>query len=158
MTDPAAPFPDPPRQPPEPTGTRLDLGHGAWTTEQALRIQYARSSGPGGQNVNKVNTKAQLWLPLTAIVGLSPNAFDRLRKLAGSRLTAAGELSIVAETERTQEGNRTAVLDRLRALIAQAAPEPRKRKKTKPSRRARERRLQSKKRRSDVKARRRGVD
>jgi len=137
-------------------GVRVELGPGVWIAESLIRVQFSRSGGPGGQNVNKVNTKAQLWIPVGRIVGLSEGAMARLMKLAGNRITAEGELYIIAETERTQERNRQAVMDRLMALIAEARPEPRKRKKTKPSRGAKERRLQSKKRRGDVKAMRRG--
>jgi ribosome-associated protein len=143
MPDPATPSSD------------IRLGPGISVPESALRLQYARSGGPGGQNVNKVNTKAQLWVPIHAITGLRESALHRLRQLAGHRLTAADELHITAETERTQEGNRTAVLDRLKQLIQQAAHEPRRRKKTKPSRGAKERRLKSKKTRSEIKSKRR---
>jgi ribosome-associated protein len=136
-------------------GGRIDLGYGVSVPESALRLQYSRSSGPGGQNVNKVNTRAQLWVPLATIAGLRDSAMHRLRTLAGHRLTIADELHLVAETERTQEGNRSAVLDRLRHLIAQAAREPKRRKKTKPSRGAKERRLKSKKTRSEIKSKRR---
>jgi ribosome-associated protein len=136
----------------------ISLAPGVAVPESALRFQYSRSSGPGGQNVNKVNTRAQLWVPVVAIVGLRESAIARLRQFAGSRWTAANELHLVAETERTQEGNRTAVLDRLRLLIQQAVKEPKRRKKTKPSRGARERRLQSKKRRSQIKSHRQGRD
>src|SRR5436190_21585138 len=118
---------------------RIDLAPGVWAPESALRLQYSRSGGPGGQNVNKVNTRTQLWLPVTAIVGLRDPAVHRLRALAGSRLTIADEIHINAETERTQEGNRQAVLDRLRQLILEAAHEPKRRRKTKPSRRPKER-------------------
>src|SRR5690348_4751771 len=92
--------------------SRIPLAPGVWAAESSLRLQYSRSGGPGGQNVNKVNTRAQLWLPLDAIVGLSESAMARLRQMAGHRLTAGGEITIIAETERTQEGNRGAVLDR----------------------------------------------
>jgi ribosome-associated protein len=123
--------------------------------ESAMRFQYARSGGPGGQNVNKVNTKAELWVPLAAIVGLSERAAGRLKTMAGRRLTAAGDIHITSETERTQEGNRTAVLDRLRALLAAAVHEPKHRRKTKPSRASKRRRLESKKRKSEIKSGRR---
>src|SRR6266404_8961829 len=108
--------------PPEPSD-RIVLAPGVFVPESALRLQYSRSSGPGGQNVNKVNTRVQLWVPLAAITGLSERALHRLHDLAGSRLTLAGELHIAAETERTQERNRQAVLDRLRELISSAARE-----------------------------------
>jgi ribosome-associated protein len=123
--------------------------------ESAVRFQYARSSGPGGQNVNKVNTKAELWVPLAAITGLSPAAMERLRKAAGRRVTSAGEIHIAADVERTQERNREAALDRLRQLLAEALREPKVRRRTKPSKAAKRRRLESKRRRSDIKSGRR---
>ena len=141
---------------PDPSATTIQLAPGVTVPESALRLQYSRSGGPGGQNVNKVNTRAQLWVPISAIIGLRESALVRLRQFAGHRLTAADDLHITAETERTQEGNRTAVLDRLKHLIQQAAHEPRRRRKTKPSRGAKERRLKGKKVRSEIKARRRG--
>src|SRR5258706_1403125 len=141
--------------PPEPSD-RIALAPGVFVPESALRLQYSRSGGPGGQNVNKVNTRVQLWVPLAAITGLSENAVARLRTLAGSRLTIAGELHITAETERTQERNRQAVLDRLRELILIAVKEPKRRRKTKPSRGAKERRLKGKRLRSEIKAKRQG--
>ena len=128
---------------------------GVRVPESAMRFQYARSGGPGGQNVNKLNTKAELWVPLGAISGLSERALDRLKSMAGKRLTAAGEIHIVSETERTQEGNRTAVLDRLRALLAAAAHEPKRRRKTKPTWASKKRRLDSKRRKSEIKSGRR---
>ena len=123
-----------------------------------MRWQYARSSGPGGQNVNKVNTKAEVWIPVGMIAGLSERAVGRLRSLAGRRLTASDEIHIAADTERTQEGNRAAVMQRLRELLLAAMHEPKPRRKTKPSRGARQRRLDAKRRRSETKARRRGAD
>ena len=136
----------------------LELAPGVRAPESAIRWQYARSSGPGGQNVNKVNTKAELWLPLAAIMGLSHRAVARLRLHAGKRLLATDELHIASDTHRTQEANRLAVLQRLRELLVQAMHEPKIRRKTKPSRGARERRLQAKKRRSEIKSQRQGRD
>ncbi len=133
----------------------MELIPGVRVAESAVRFQYARSSGPGGQNVNKVNTKAELWVPLAAITGLSPAAMGRLRALAGRRVTSAGEIHIAADVERTQEGNRQAVLDRLRELLTEAMREPKVRRKTKPSKAAKRRRLESKRRRANVKSRRR---
>lgn len=124
----------------------------------ALRLQYARSSGPGGQNVNKVNTKAELWVPVGALAGMTGRAMERLRALAGKRLTSLDELHISSDTERTQEGNRAAVLERLRELLVTAMHEPKARRKSKPSRAARQRRLDSKRRRSEIKASRRGAE
>jgi ribosome-associated protein len=144
-----------PRRPLPPDGG-VEVGPGVRVAESSLRFQFARSSGPGGQNVNKVNTKAELWVPVTALHGLTDRALGRLRAMAGRRLTTADELHLVAEAERSQESNRAAVLDRLRELIVQARHEPKPRKKTKPSYGAKQRRLASKKRRSEIKAGRRG--
>ena len=140
----------------EPSAALINLAPGVFVPESALRLQYSRSGGPGGQNVNKVNTRVQRWVPLAAITGLSENAVIRLRAQSGSRLTIAGELHIAAETERTQERNRQAVLDRLRELVLTAVKEPKRRRKTKPSRGAKERRLKGKRIRSEVKSRRQG--
>ena len=135
----------------------VELAPGVTAPASALRWQFARSSGPGGQNVNKVNTKAELWVPVAAIVGLRGRATERLRTLAGRRLTTSDEIHLAADTERTQEANRAAVLGRLRELLVAAMHEPKPRRKTKPSRASRQRRLESKRRRSQVKATRRGT-
>jgi ribosome-associated protein len=92
---------------------------------------------------------------LADITGLSDRALARLRSMAGRRLTTAGEIHISAETERSQERNRAAVLDRLRALLAAAVHEPKPRRKTKPSRASKRRRLEAKKQRSEIKSKRR---
>lgn len=152
-TDPSNFNPDSPADRPAPDG--VEVAPGVRAPESALRFQYARSSGPGGQNVNKVNTKAELWVPVSALTGLTDRAVGRLRAMAGRRLTAAGEIHIAADTERTQEGNRSAVLDRLRELLVQAMHEPKPRRKTRPSRAAKQRRLESKRRRGEVKSMRR---
>ena len=120
-----------------------------------MRWQYARSRGPGGQNVNKVNTKAELWVPVSAIVGMWPDAVARLIKIAGRKHTLAGEIHIAADSSRSQEGNRIDALARLRELIVAAQFRPKARRKTKPSRGAKERRLDTKRRRSQTKAQRR---
>lgn len=121
----------------------------------ALRVQFARSSGPGGQNVNKLNTKAELWVRIDALEGLSENARARLRSAGGRRVTNAGELHLVSESHRGQEANRLEVFERLREMIVRAKVEPKVRKKIKPGRAAKAKRLENKKRRSEVKQNRR---
>jgi len=136
----------------------IELAPGVVAPTAAVRIQFARSSGPGGQNVNKLNTKAELWVPIEAIIGLTNRAKERLRTLAGvGRMTADDQIHLRAESERSQEANRQEVFDRLRQLIIAARIEPKVRRKTKPSRAAKERRLQSKKRRGAIKAHRRST-
>jgi ribosome-associated protein len=133
----------------------MELAPGVFAPPGAVRFQFARSGGPGGQNVNKLNTKAELWVRVDALGGLSAPARNRLRQFAGRRLTGAGEIHLASETERGQEGNRSAVLERLRELILRAQVEPKTRRKTRPSRAAKRRRLDAKKRRGQIKALRR---
>ena len=135
---------------------RIRLAPGVRVPASALHFQFARSGGPGGQNVNKLNTKAELWIALSDLVDLSPIALDRLRKFAGRRITVNDELHISSESERTQERNREEALERLRELLVRAVTIPKKRRPTKPSKAAKQRRLQGKKHRSQIKSRRRG--
>ncbi len=140
------PKPAPPAPPVRPADA-IDLGRGAWVAKTAALFAFSRSSGPGGQNVNKVNTRAELTVPVDAIRNLSAQARARLLALAGSRLiTDSTSLRFVADEHRSQFDNREACLDRLRDLVTEAATIPKKRKKTKPSRGSKERRLQAKKR------------
>jgi ribosome-associated protein len=128
--------------------------------ESAISERFLAGSGPGGQNVNKVATACQLRVDVFAL-GLPPDAYRRLRTLAGSRLTADGELVILARRFRTQEANRADARERLGELIDAALVRPERRIKTKPSKAARARRVDSKKARSAVKAGRgrvRGTD
>lgn len=124
---------------------------------EALHVQYSRSSGPGGQNVNKVNTRCEIWVKVTDIVGLTFGAAARLREMVGSRLTQGDEIHLDSSASRSQEGNRAQAIELLRELIVKAMVEPKKRHKTRPSYGAKQRRLQSKKRRGEIKAGRRGV-
>ena len=119
--------------------------------EDALSESFIASSGPGGQNVNKVATAVQLRLDIFAL-RLSPPVFHRLKELAGSRMTSAGEIVVTARTHRTQDANRIEARRRLAELIANAHIRPEKRIKTKPSRSAKARRVDEKKKRSDVKS------
>jgi ribosome-associated protein len=105
---------------------------------------FVRASGPGGQNVNKVATAAQLRFDLAGTGSLEPAVKARLRSLAGRRVTEDGALLIVARTQRTQEGNRREALERLTDLIRRALVAPTARKATRPTRAARERRLEGK--------------
>ena len=93
----------------------IEIAPGVTVPGDALRFAFVRSGGPGGQNVNKLATKAQLHLQVEAIVGLTFAAKDRLRAIAGHRLTASDEILLISESERGQEGNRAAVMERLRA-------------------------------------------
>ena len=142
----ASPSPTPP------PADAIDLAPGVKVAEAALRFQYARSRGPGGQNVNKVNTKAEVWVPLSALWGLTARAAERLRDIAGKRVTKEGEIHLAADSGRTQEQNRLAVMDRLCAMVRAAIHEPKARRKSKPSRAAKRRRVASKRHRGEVKS------
>lgn len=119
--------------------------------EEALSETFLAATGPGGQNVNKVATACQLRADVFRL-GLAPEVYARLKRLAGSRLTANGELLITARRFRTQEANRADARARLAELIARAHMAPKKRKPTRPSRAAKARRVDTKKQRSAVKA------
>jgi ribosome-associated protein len=119
--------------------------------EEALEEKFLASTGPGGQNVNKVATAVQLRCDVFKL-GLTPPVYQRLKALAGSRWTNEGEIIVTARTHRTQEANRAEARERLAALIAKAHQAPRKRKKTKPSKAAKARRVDEKKGRGVVKA------
>jgi ribosome-associated protein len=112
--------------------------------ERDLTESFVRASGPGGQNVNKVSSAVQLRFDLAGTAALDEPVKGRLRALAGRRVTDDGALLIIARDQRTQEGNRREALARLADLIRRALVEPKQRKATKPTRAARERRLDTK--------------
>ena len=126
--------------------------------EAALSFTFSRSSGPGGQNVNKVNSRATLTVPAEALLeALPPYAIHRLKVVAARYVTQEG-LQISAGDSRSQIANRRACMERLREVVVESLRRPKVRKKTKPSARARQRRLDAKKHRSQTKARRSGKD
>ena len=129
-------------------------------TARALDLaeeSFTAGSGPGGQNVNKVATAVQLRLDVFAL-RLEPAVFQRLKALAGSRMTAKGEIVIAARRFRTQEANREDARARLAALLEQALVEPKKRARTRVNRVGKEQRIKSKKARGSLKANRGKID
>ena len=137
MTGPAATPPDDANAP------GVEVAPGLRIPETALAFSFSASSGPGGQNVNKRATKAELRVRL-ADLPIPGDARSRLSALAGRRLTDAGELLLVAEEHRSQSQNRAACLARLRELLVRALVTPKRRRPTRPGRGAVERRLAGK--------------
>ena len=129
----------------------VQVAPGVAIPEEEIEERFVQSSGPGGQNVNKVATTVQLRFPVAGSPSLPPEVRRRLVRIAGRRVTADGVLVITARRFRTQEANRRDARARLAALVARALDEPRPRHATRPSRAARERRLQAKARRGAVK-------
>jgi len=125
--------------------------------EHEIKYDFVRSSGPGGQNVNKVSSAVQLRFNVNDSASLPPEVKNRLRKLAGKKLSTDGTLIIQASRFKRQEKNRQDAIERLVRLIRQATVKPKKRVKTRPSRKAKQRRLETKRHRSRLKRTRRAV-
>jgi ribosome-associated protein len=128
--------------------------------DRALELaeeKFVAGSGPGGQNVNKLATTVQLRVDVFAL-GLPPEAFERLREIAGSKLTKGGELLLSANEYRTQEQNREAARERLLAMLTEALTPPKPRKKSRVNRVGKVKRLKAKKERGAVKVKRGKVD
>ena len=124
--------------------------------ERNIQLEFIRSSGPGGQNVNKVATAVQLRFDVNQ-AGLPPAVHERLVKLAGKRMTDDGMLIIEARRYREQERNRQDALDRLVALVRKATEKPKPRRQTKPTAASKQRRIESKRQRSQTKRWRRSI-
>jgi ribosome-associated protein len=123
--------------------------------ESEIQESFVRSSGPGGQNVNKLSTAVQLRFDVRRSPSLPNDVAVRLIRLAGRRMTKDGVLVLMAQNHRTQERNRAEALQRLIDLIRQAAVRPIPRRATKPPKASRQKRLEGKKHRSGIKSLRR---
>jgi ribosome-associated protein len=119
--------------------------------ESEIEESFVRSSGPGGQNVNKLSTAVQLRFDVRGSPSLPNDVAIRLMRLAGKRMTKDGVLVLIAQNHRTQERNRAEAVERLVDLVRQAAVKPIPRRATKPTKASKERRIEGKKRRSGIK-------
>ena len=129
-----------------------------YINEFEVKESFIRSSGPGGQHVNKVATAVQLRFNAKTSGNISKEVYNRLRTIAGSKLTEDGNLIIVSRVHRSQIQNRQVALDKLISLLQQAAKKPKRRKKTRPSRASVEKRLRNKRLQSEKKKSRRNID
>ena len=125
--------------------------------ENELNITFARSSGKGGQNVNKTSTKVVIHWPIGKSIVLLPEEKDRVRMKLANRINNEDELVIMSEEERSQPDNRRIAISKLQALVNQALRVPKKRRPTRPTKASKLRRIEGKKIRSQVKGRRRNL-
>jgi len=122
----------------------IEISSAVSINEDEIQIDFVRASGPGGQNVNKVSTAAQLRFDIRSTASLAPDVKERLMRMAGSRVTEDGILIIEAKRYRTQEQNRADAIQRLVTLVQKALEKPKTRHKTRPTLASRQKRLQAK--------------
>lgn len=133
----------------------IDIGQGLQIDERELTFEALRASGPGGQHVNKTSTAIQLRFDVAKAAGLPEEVRQRLRVIAGQRMTQEDVLIIDAREHRSQQRNRQAALERLVDMLTRAARPPRTRRKTRPTLASRRRRGEQKRQQSEKKSRRR---
>lgn len=138
---------------------KIKITHKIYLDESELKFSFTRSSGPGGQNVNKLATAAELRFDVVNSSSLPDEVRQRLLLQAAGKITGQGELIIKASRFRTQERNKHDAINRLKELIKRVATPPKRRRKTKPSAASKEHRLSSKKHHGKIKSlRRKAVD
>lgn len=137
----------------------IDTGRGVVIAGAEISVRFSRSGGPGGQNVNKRDTRVEVRFDVRSSPSLSASQKRRIASRLGSRMDSAGVLRVVSSSARTQASNRDRAIERLRALLSEAlAPPPPPRRATRPTRTAVERRIGEKKRRGAIKRLRRAAD
>ena len=135
----------------------IQITHNIAIDEREIKEEFVRSSGPGGQNVNKVATAVKLRFDVVKSPTLPEDVRGRLLRLGGKKITEKGILVIDARRFRTQDRNRQDALKRLVALIEKASKKPKPRKKTRPTAASKRRRLEGKHQRSEIKLMRKNV-
>ena len=136
----------------------IEIKNGITISEDELIFKFSRSSGPGGQNVNKVNTRVTLFFDLAKTASLSDAQKKRIQKKLASRISKAGVMRVISQRHRTQKANSRAAIERLRELLSGALETKPVRRKTKIPWAAKQRRLEEKKQRSKLKQQRSGRD